>query len=178
MDCSPPSSSVHGISQARVLQWVSISSSRGSSQPRDQTCASCVSCLARQIFYHQHHLGIIMSILRQFFQLLLLKSWVFPHKHSHSFDSFFNKIVLHSHLVNFHTWCFHYHPVLSILLFYLLYFLSNQVIILSLVLTFKAYGLLRYSLVTDFCFSFFLKLFTFNFIIYLFFVLFIFYLFF
>ena len=37
MDCSLPDSSVHGISQARILEWVAISSSRGSSQPRDQT---------------------------------------------------------------------------------------------------------------------------------------------
>ena len=34
MDCSPPGSSVHGISQARILDWVAISSSRGSSRPR------------------------------------------------------------------------------------------------------------------------------------------------
>ena len=37
MDCSPPGSSIHGIFQARVLEWVAISFSRGSSQPRDQT---------------------------------------------------------------------------------------------------------------------------------------------
>ena len=37
MDCSPPGSSVHGISQARILEWVAISSSRGSSWPRDGT---------------------------------------------------------------------------------------------------------------------------------------------
>ena len=37
MDCSPPGSSVHGIFQARILEWVAIFSSRGSSQPRDQT---------------------------------------------------------------------------------------------------------------------------------------------
>ena len=36
MDCSPPGSSVHGILQARILQWVALPSSRGSSQPRDQ----------------------------------------------------------------------------------------------------------------------------------------------
>ena len=40
MDCSPPGSSVHGISQARVLEWVAISFSRGSSQPRDRTQVS------------------------------------------------------------------------------------------------------------------------------------------
>ena len=37
MDCSLPGSSVHGVSQARKLKWVAMSSSRGSSQPRDQT---------------------------------------------------------------------------------------------------------------------------------------------
>ena len=41
MDCSPPGSSVHGISQARTLEWVANSSSRGSSRPRDQTHVSC-----------------------------------------------------------------------------------------------------------------------------------------
>ena len=40
MDCSPPGSSVHGISQERVLEWVAISFSRGSSQLRDQTQVS------------------------------------------------------------------------------------------------------------------------------------------
>ena len=40
MDCSPPGSSVHGIFQARILEWVAISFSRGSSQPRDQTRVS------------------------------------------------------------------------------------------------------------------------------------------
>ena len=40
MDCSLPGSSVPGISQARTLEWVAISFSRGSAQPRDQTCVS------------------------------------------------------------------------------------------------------------------------------------------
>ena len=43
MDCSPPGSSVCGILQARILEWVAISSSRGSSQRRDQTCVSCIA---------------------------------------------------------------------------------------------------------------------------------------
>ena len=42
VDCSPPGSSVHGILQARILEWVAISFSRGSSQPRDQTRVSCI----------------------------------------------------------------------------------------------------------------------------------------
>ena len=52
IDCSPPDSLVHGISQARVLEWVAISSSRGYFQPRDRTCVSCISCLGRQVLYH------------------------------------------------------------------------------------------------------------------------------
>ena len=42
-DCSLPGSSVHGIFQARVLEWVAIPFSRGSSQPRDQTHASHIA---------------------------------------------------------------------------------------------------------------------------------------
>ena len=41
MNCSPPDSSVHGILQPRILEWVAIPFSRGSSQPRDQTHVSC-----------------------------------------------------------------------------------------------------------------------------------------
>ena len=43
MDCSPPGSSVHGISQARILEWLSISFSRGSSQPSNQTWVPCIA---------------------------------------------------------------------------------------------------------------------------------------
>ena len=50
MDCSPPGSSVHGISQARILEWAAISFSRGSFRPRDQTHVSCVSCVAGRFF--------------------------------------------------------------------------------------------------------------------------------
>ena len=49
MDCSPPGSSVPRISQARILEWIAISSSRGSSWPRDWTHASCIG---RRILYH------------------------------------------------------------------------------------------------------------------------------
>ena len=50
MDCSPPDSFVHRILQARILKWVPILFSRGSSQPRDGTPVSC-------ILYHLRHLG-------------------------------------------------------------------------------------------------------------------------
>ena len=52
VDCSPPGSSVHRIFQARILECVTISFSRGSSQHRDRTQVSCVSCIGRQILYH------------------------------------------------------------------------------------------------------------------------------
>ena len=48
MDCSPPGSSVLGIFQARILELIAISSSRGSSRLRDRIC---VSCIGRQILY-------------------------------------------------------------------------------------------------------------------------------
>ena len=48
-DCSPPGSSVHGISQARILEWTDISPSKGSSWPRDPTHVSCIN---RQILFH------------------------------------------------------------------------------------------------------------------------------
>ena len=47
MDCSLIGSSLHGILQARTLEWVAMPSSRGSSWPRDWTCISWVSCISR-----------------------------------------------------------------------------------------------------------------------------------
>ena len=57
MDCSPPGSSVHGIFQARKLEWVSISYSRGSSRPRGQT-VSLVSPVLAGRFFTTHHLDV------------------------------------------------------------------------------------------------------------------------
>ena len=52
MDCSPPGFSVHEILWARILEWLAISFSRGSSRPRDQIWVSYISCLGRQVLYH------------------------------------------------------------------------------------------------------------------------------
>ena len=49
VDCRLPGSSVHGILQERILKWIAVSFSRGSSQPRDQTT---ISCLAGGFSYH------------------------------------------------------------------------------------------------------------------------------
>ena len=55
VDCSLPGSSVHGIFQTGILEWVSISFSRGSSPPRGWTSVSCVSCIGRRILYLLSH---------------------------------------------------------------------------------------------------------------------------
>ena len=52
MDRSLPGSSVHRIPQARILEWVAMPSSRGSSQPRDPTHVSYISCMGRRVLYH------------------------------------------------------------------------------------------------------------------------------
>ena len=49
---SPPGSSVHGILQASMLEWVAISYSRASSWYRDWTCVSFISCIGRWVLYH------------------------------------------------------------------------------------------------------------------------------
>ena len=59
--CSPPGSSHgiswdamgnHGNSGARILEWADVSSSRGSSQSREGTPVSCISCIGRRVLYH------------------------------------------------------------------------------------------------------------------------------
>ena len=57
---SPPGSSVHGISQARMLEWIAMPTSRASSQPRDWTQVSYVSCIVRRVLYHYCHLGSLI----------------------------------------------------------------------------------------------------------------------
>ena len=57
MDHSPPGSSVHGVLQARILEWVAMPSSMVSSRPRDWTPISHVSWIGRQVLYHWGHMG-------------------------------------------------------------------------------------------------------------------------
>ena len=59
-DSSPTGSSVHGILQARIVEWVVISYSRGSSRPRDRTQVSCIFCIGRHILYMLNHLGSLI----------------------------------------------------------------------------------------------------------------------
>ena len=80
VDCSPPGSPVHGNFQARILEWVAISSSRGSSQPRDWTWVSCLSCIGRQICHHWAAWESLSMLLSHFSRVWL---WVTPQTAAH-----------------------------------------------------------------------------------------------
>ena len=81
MDSSPLGSSVHGIFQVRILEWVAIPFSRGSFQPSDQTQ---VSWNVRQILYHLSHQGrtTVLIITRNFVAVIMYRKivflWPFP----------------------------------------------------------------------------------------------------
>ena len=62
MDCSLPGSSVHGILQARILEWVVIPFSRGSSLPRDQTSVSCITDRFFTVWATRKGLNILKDI--------------------------------------------------------------------------------------------------------------------
>ena len=68
VDYSLPDASVHGIFQARILEWVAISFSRGSSQSRDQIH---VSCIGRRILYHW-----LSAIITVFYEILRLNGLI------------------------------------------------------------------------------------------------------
>ena len=69
-----PGSSVNGLLQVRILEWVALPSSRGSSQPRDQTCVSYVSYTGRQVFYQEDHLGSLKCASKSSLLISLKKS--------------------------------------------------------------------------------------------------------
>ena len=75
MDCNPPGSSVHGISQARILEWVAIPFSRGSSWVRDQTWVSRIVGRFFRIWNHQERVIKSKAI---YFHLLCPSTWFTP----------------------------------------------------------------------------------------------------
>ena len=80
MNCSQPGSPDHRILQTRILEWVSMPSSKGSSQSRDRTCISYISCINRRVLYHQHYPGstpVSCSIDISQSVLLLSRVWLF-----------------------------------------------------------------------------------------------------
>ena len=88
MDCNPPGSSVHGISQARVLAWVAISFSRASSQSRDWTY---ICCIGRQILYHWAPRGAPLytiykiHIHRHFILIIFIFHFILMHIYTHTY---------------------------------------------------------------------------------------------
>ena len=75
IDCTPPGSSVHGIFQARILKWVTISHSRGSAWPRDRTHVCCISCIGKTSSLPVHHLGSHHFIRLLCITYILISCW-------------------------------------------------------------------------------------------------------
>ena len=97
MGCSLPGSSVHGISQARILEWVAISFSKGSSWPRDQTL---ISCIGKQILYLLSHQGSSKGSFRRLLMTLIFQdSSISPLTFSKWLTENFqiSKLIAHSH---------------------------------------------------------------------------------
>ena len=93
-DCSPPVSSVHGILQARTLEWIAIPFSRGSSWPRDQTQ---VSCIASKLFTCNFNLNSFLSNSFLFFTVYppaMTNTCWFPSHHAISFHWAFIHVFL------------------------------------------------------------------------------------
>ena len=126
MDYSPPQSSVHGILLLRILEWVAIPFSRGSSQPRNQTLASLIASRFSAVWAisltHHHpwvfHSFIHCPFIMLFFDLLLSTCWLkkrFPWKSS-------NVFVIHCHnrwvhwqwLINGHSFTYSFKKILII----------------------------------------------------------------
>ena len=81
MDHSQSGSSVHAVLQTRILEGVATPSSRGSSQYRDSTHLSCVSCIGRQVLYHWRRLGSPAAGYQHVNYVLVIKpSWAMPCK--------------------------------------------------------------------------------------------------
>ena len=80
MDCSPPDSSVHGILQARILEWVAISFSKGSSWPRQgSNPVSYASCIGRQVTIYNES-PYILGWPKSLFSIFLTILWKNPNK--------------------------------------------------------------------------------------------------
>ena len=96
LDCNPPCSSVHGIFQARILEWVANFSSRGSSSPRDRTLTTFL--MLQFMFYWE-------IILQQAeLAVLILKfplGWsTFPHPRDPLSDCFFSNLPFFHHVIS------------------------------------------------------------------------------
>ena len=80
MDCSPPASDVRGILQTRILEWVAILLSKGSSQPRDQTWVSCIASMFFTILGWALNLMIVVFVQSLSFVQLFVSPWTAAHQ--------------------------------------------------------------------------------------------------
>ena len=83
MDCSPLDSSVHGILQARILEWVAVPFSTGSSWPRDQTRVSCIAgtfftigAIREAHFTNIEHLRVCFVAWGDYWQEMIICCWM------------------------------------------------------------------------------------------------------
>ena len=100
MDCSLPGSSVHGIFQARIIEWVAFSFSSGSSQTRDQTQ---VSGIVSRCFNHLGHQGVQFS-------RSVVSDYLRPHESQHANPPCSPTPGVHSDSRPLNQWC---HPAIS-----------------------------------------------------------------
>ena len=91
MDSNLPGSSVHGMLQARILEWVAMPSSRGASQPKDQTQ---VFCIGRQILYCLSHQGRPVWL----YTVYVIQSFLDEYLGGCSFLTFNNNIAVNTSL--------------------------------------------------------------------------------
>ena len=129
MDCCLPDSSVHGILQARIPDWLAVSFSRASSKYRDRTSVSCISCTGRRILYHLEALTWCNTLFKNF-GLLILQ----VHSNIVWYNYFFNMLflsLLFCFFLLFWIWSLSYNASVStctdgsiIILFYLIFFQS------------------------------------------------------
>ena len=101
MDCSLPLSSIHGIFQARVLEWVAISFSRGSSWPRDRTLVSRIVGRCFTIWATREVLRVHVFVWNMIFSSCISKSGI-AGSYDNSLFSFFT--VFHSGCTNLHSY--------------------------------------------------------------------------
>ena len=97
VDYSLSSSSVHGTLQARLLEWVAISSSRGSSRPRDQTHVSYVSCIGRQVLFPTSAAWEAPPLCIPIFIYILISCYYkwYVHKYTYKIGYYYMKNLTH-----------------------------------------------------------------------------------
>ena len=103
IECNPPGFPVHRILQAKILEWVAISFSRGSSRPKDQSQVSCIGgrfffCACKQILHHLAHQGSfsvlnVFSFIVRLICLIIIGMIVMI--------QMFSQVLLHSYSAHF-----------------------------------------------------------------------------